>query len=178
MTERKTLFKWWWGWSVERLERWLEAKEAEGWNLERAGGMGVFFTFRRGEPRRVAYRVDYQTRAEADYTQLFEDTGWSLAGRGAGWYYWRQEYADAKPEIYTDVESLIGRNRRQMTLLAVLLAVQAPAMNTVMLRAQTPFISVVAALQLTMIALLAFAVLRFMMANRRLRKQGHPAPRS
>jgi hypothetical protein len=172
MSESKTRFKWWWGWKAHRIEQWLEAQEAAGWNLERAGGIGVFFTFRKGEPRRVAYRVDYQTEHDDDYIQLFEDAGWSLAGSGSGWYYWRQAYDNDKPEIYTDVESLIGRNRRQMRILAILLAIQIPVMNSVYSRADSPLGGALAVVHFSVMMGLAFAIFRFMQANRRLRARG------
>jgi len=171
MAKKKTVLKWWWGWNVAKIERWLESQEALGWNLVRAGGSGLLFTFVKGEPRQVAYRVDYQTKVEDDYAQIFEDAGWSLAGSGAGWYYWQQEFTQVKPEIYTDVESLIGRNRRQMRLLGILLTVQVITMNTVFSRAHDPFTGGLAVLQFTLIMLMVFAVFKFIMANRRLRSK-------
>lgn len=171
MDKERTSFKWWWGWNVERIEGWLEEKEAAGWNLERAGGMGVFFTFRKGTPRRVAYRVDYQPNVEDDYGQLFEDAGWTLVGTGAGWYYWQQEYEDTRPEIYTDVESLIGRNRRQMRLLGILLVIEIVIMNNVFSRAHGPFTGGLAIVLFSVIMLLVFGLFKFIMANRRLRSE-------
>jgi hypothetical protein len=169
MSNTRTRFRWWWGWKAESIEHWLEAQEADGWNLERAGGMGILFTFRRGERRRMAYRVDYQTDLRDDYVQLFEDAGWSLVGQGSGWYYWRQAYDDVKPEIYTDVESLISRNRRQMRILGILLAMQILLMNTVYSRADSPFTGILALIHFTVTAALGFAIFRFIQANRRLR---------
>jgi hypothetical protein len=171
MSGTTTRFKWWWGWKAERIEQWLEAQEADGWNLESAGGIGVFFTFRQGEKRRMAYRVDYQTDRSDDYVQLFEDSGWELAGQGSGWYYWRQPYADVKPEIYTDMESLIGRNRRQMRILAIVLAIQIPAMNSIYSRADSALTGGFALVHFAIMAALAFAIFRFIQANRRLRAE-------
>lgn len=171
MSATKTRFKWWWGWKTEELERWLEEQEAAGWNLDRAGGIGLFFTFRRVEPRRMAYRVDYQTELRDDYVQLFEDAGWELAGQGSGWYYWRQAYEDVKPEIYTDVESLIGRNRRQMRILGIILASQLPIMASVYSRADSPLSGGLALVHFSVMAALAFAIFRFIQANRHLRAE-------
>lgn len=171
MRERKRVFKWWWGWNVERLERWLEERESGGWHLASINGSGLVFTFERGEPRRIAYRIDYQTQPGEDYRLLFEDAGWALAGSGAGWYYWRMPHTGTRPEIFTDVESLIGRNRRQMRLLAVLLAVQIPTAVVLAGRDATPFVSAVAFIQLALVVVMGLALLRFLIANRALRSR-------
>lgn len=33
MSEVKRVIKWWWAWSHEMIENWLEDMEAQGWNL-------------------------------------------------------------------------------------------------------------------------------------------------
>ncbi len=171
MRERMRILKWWWGWNVERLERWIEDREAAGWRLVAISGSGLLFTFERGEPRRIAYRIDYQARPGDDYRLLFEDAGWALAGSGAGWYYWRMPYTGTRPEIFTDAESLIGRNRRQMALLSVVLAAQLPAALVLARQDATPFMSAVAGIQLALVVVMGLALLRFLLANRALRSR-------
>ncbi|MBN1880478.1 DUF2812 domain-containing protein [bacterium] len=166
--------KWWWGWNVEKIERWLEQRERDGWNLVDIGSLGVSFVFHQGIPRRVAYRVDYQNQVKEDYLQLFQDAGWSLIGKSCGWYFWKQEYTVDKPEIFTDVESLIDRNRRQIWLIALIGLIQWPGIHSEVTRLLDEsgfFISAMLGMQGLLSIVLAFALIRFLHANHRLRNQ-------
>jgi len=118
MNETKKVFKWWWGWNPEKIEKWLEEQELNGWNLEKTDDFGIRFWFRKGQSQKMAYRIDFQPKIREEYRQLFSDAGWQLVKRtNGGWYFWRQPYDEVKPEIFTDPESLIDRNRRLLPLL-------------------------------------------------------------
>ena len=173
MADVKSVFRWWLGWNVEKIERWLEAEESEGWNLSKVGAGGVWFTFTPGPARAVAYTVDYQTQVKPDYHQLLEDAGWALVGTVAGWHFWRASYAGARPEIYTDTESLIDRNKRQMWLLGLLLFVQLPSLNTTIRHAGSTLGNVLLSIQLLAVLALGSCLVRFVLANRKLRRRDH-----
>ncbi|MBN1438207.1 MAG: DUF2812 domain-containing protein [Anaerolineales bacterium] len=89
----------------------------EGWHLAEFGFPGGY-GFRKGEPKRYAYRMDFQTSAMKDreaYLQLFRDAGWEHVGHLSAWEYFRKEsHPGEEPEIFTDPESKIQKNRRVM----------------------------------------------------------------
>lgn len=128
--------KWWWGWEPEKVENWLEEMESQGWHLYNATGIGIRFHFVEGEPRKVRYCADYQNSVKPEYKSIFEDAGWQLVYSGFGWYIWRMEYQGERPEIYTDIESLIGRNNRLMTILGAAAALQVPLMTSIAARSE------------------------------------------
>ncbi len=173
MNESKKVFKWWWGWNPGKIETWLEAEELKGWNLTHINPLGLLFTFRKGEPRRIAYCIDYQSQDKADYRQLFHDAGWSLICMGMGWYYWGQAYSGEKPVLFSDNESLIDRNRRQIWLLSVISLVQLPGlMNILLVSAQRPkpFYRIAALFQGGVFLLLLLVLIKFLIANHRLKR--------
>lgn len=129
MTETKRAVKWWWGWEPEILENWLEQKEAEGWHLFNVNAQ-IVFNFVRTESKKVRYCADYQSKLDPEYKTIFQDAGWELVFSGAGWYLWRMEYTGERPEIYTDVDSLIGRNKRLMTMLGIIALAEVPIMTS------------------------------------------------
>lgn len=126
MNETKKVFKWWDGSQSENISAWLEDMEAQGWHLFRVSWNGLRFHFEKGASRKMSYCVDYQTKVDPNYVSIFEDTGWDKIYNGAGWYIWRQSYQDMKPEIFTDIDSMIDRNKRLIGVLAALTAAQIP----------------------------------------------------
>lgn len=113
MREVKTAWRVWWGWSPEKIENWLEEMAWEGWTLFQVDFASLRFKFSRGKAEKVRYCVDYQEKTDDDYMKLFKDDGWELAWSGAfGWHIWRKYYSGEKPDIYTDRQSLIDRNKR------------------------------------------------------------------
>jgi len=173
--KEKKVFRWWWGWNPEKIENWLEEEEQAGWHLNRISGTGLWFWFERGEKRSRAYCIDYQTGAGADYRQLCEDAGWTLVNEALGWYYWAQTYSGDKPRIFSDTESLIGRNRRQMWLLGVLVMGNLGSLRGIMAvlsGKETHWgIRVGHGFQTLVILLLLGLFIRFLLANRQLRRR-------
>jgi len=131
---QKTSFKWWWGWQPEVLEEWLEHQESAGWQLFHVDTAAIRFFFRKGEPRKVRYCVDYQTTISCEYRSIFEDAGWQLKYAGLGWYLWALPYENRRPDIFNDLSSLIERNRKLsnvMTFAVILMiATQLPLLAT------------------------------------------------
>jgi hypothetical protein len=90
----------------------------EGWHLVRGG---IRFTFRQGPPAEVRYRLDYRRgscAALAEFQSLCRDAGWEYVDRFLDWHYFRTA-SSAAPELYTDTESLIERDRRILGLLLI-----------------------------------------------------------
>ncbi|MCC3373776.1 DUF2812 domain-containing protein [Cohnella sp. REN36] len=176
MSERKHVKKWWFSWDSEKIERWLEEMEADGWQLTAVTGNAIRFDFERGEPRRMRYCVDYQTPGNRDYILLCQDAGWELLYDQKGWYVWRMPYTDARPDLYTDLDTLLDRNKRLVAVLATLLCAQVPIL--VALHGSLnrfPFVYVIYA---ALFAFLFFGISRLNAANKRLREQRGGLPRN
>lgn len=117
-------YKFFWADQDVEQEQWLREMARQGLHLT-----GVFitqWTFVKGEPADVVYRVDYSNKGrDSDYNRLLEDAGWECAATTAGWHYWRKRVVDGKaPEIFTDSASKIERFR---TVLAILIGVSMPS---------------------------------------------------
>lgn len=120
MSKQETATCWfgWWGWYTDKLEAWLETKALQGWHVTGADQAVMRFRFERGESRRVRYCADYQEKLDPHYLTLCQDAGWELVSMGYSWYIWRMEYAGARPEVISDLDSLLDRNVRLRRLLA------------------------------------------------------------
>lgn len=126
MSETKKIYKWWWPWQSESIESLLEGKAANGWVLKSIGGFLISFTFEKSEPSQVRYCIDYQEKETPDYLTLLEDAGWKLEKKGSGWYIWSMVYDGARPELYTDIDSLIHRSNAILGSMTVIFVTQIP----------------------------------------------------
>lgn len=126
MGNTKVVNKFWFGWDSEKIEAWLEQQAAEGWLLQKVGGQMTVFHFLHGEPAKMRCAVDYQDKDTPDYRQLLQDAGWSLVATYSGWFLWQQRYEIDRPQIYSDLDSLIRRNQRVLNALTASFAAQIP----------------------------------------------------
>jgi hypothetical protein len=119
-------FKWFWAWQDEKEEAWLGEMAKEGFHLESIPFPGTY-TFLEGEPINYVYRLDYQSLKAKDrdsYLQLFADAGWEHIGDMGGWVYFRHLVnGNEIPDIYSDLESKMGKYQRIMTYLIVFLPI-------------------------------------------------------
>lgn len=103
--------KFFWADQVAEQERWLREMAQQGLHLEKLNVLCVW-TFVRGEPADIVYRVDFNNQS-ADYVQLVEDAGWVRAASLAGWQYWRTAASNGRsPELFTDAKSKKARYER------------------------------------------------------------------
>jgi hypothetical protein len=114
-------FRWFWDDADHTMERWLQDMARQGLHLKRVSCIRTVFVFERGEPRDVAYRVDFLlSRKSPEYVQLFNDAGWEHVDESLGWQYWRAPMVDGRaPEIFTDVESQITKYKRLLYLFGI-----------------------------------------------------------
>lgn len=173
MSETKISFKWWWAWSPEKLENWLEDMESKGWQLFRIGGGAIIFHFKKGMPRKISYCVDYQSKVEPEYLNLFEDAGWKLVYSGMGWYIWSLKYEGAKPEIYTDIDSLIRRNKSIVKLILILIAVNIPNVTSVtrIVKSGGSSKTWLAISYMLIYGILFYGLIKFIIINRKLKER-------
>ncbi len=162
-------------WSDDKEEAWLQEMAQQGLHLTQPLFPCVY-TFVRGAPADVAYRLDYIQRMASQefevYLQVFRDAGWEYLGQMAGWQYFRKPVRpDEADEIFTDAESKI---RKYRLLLGWLIVVVAPYSLIVTTRLgdlpQTPFYDAVTAIQLGLLVLLVYGLVRIGLRIRRLRR--------
>ena len=124
MKETLKTFKWWWSWTPEVIEDYLEAMAMQGWQLAQVGfGMFVFH-FEKTEPKKIRYCVEFNPDVKGDYINLLGDDGWQLKGQTAGWLLWQKPYEDKRPELFTETEALIEKNHKLTKLLYAILSIQ------------------------------------------------------
>lgn len=121
-----TKFKWFWAWQDEKEEAWLSEMAAQGLHLESISLPG-YYHFSQGEPGNFVYRLDFQTmksKERESYLQLFQDAGWEHIGDMGGWVYFRHVVNGSEiPEIYSDLESKMGKYQRIMLYLVIFLPI-------------------------------------------------------
>ena len=113
-----TKFRFFWDDADHAIERWFEDMARQGLHLYRVSWLRCKFTFRRGAPAEMSYRLDFQVkRTSPDYLQLFADAGWEHVDSELGWQYWRAPAQGGRiPEIFTDTESRIRKYQRLLWL--------------------------------------------------------------
>jgi hypothetical protein len=175
MSETITRFKFFWADQDEQQETWLRAMAQQGLHLDANPirfSLG-FWTFRRGAPADVVYRVNYANdKNDGDFRQLLEDAGWTLAASAFGWQYWRTPaVGDKAPEIFTDAAS---RSRKFKQLLGVLAASAMPMLMWLLLtdkehvleQLSLPFLLMFGALILVYLLLVPYSILRLLLKLR------------
>jgi hypothetical protein len=96
------VFKFFWADQDVAQEQWLRAMAKQGLHLKSLNPLCVW-TFDKGEPADMAYRVDFPSTNDKHFDQLLEDAGWEKAAVLLGWHYWRKSVeAGVEPEIFTD----------------------------------------------------------------------------
>ncbi len=118
------IFKWWWAWEYEKIENWLESMEASGLRLVETRFDGVVFCFEKCKPAKARYCIDYQNRLTPEYVAIINDDCWKVYQVGFGWYILRKEYEDERPDLYTDFEGLIARNKSLLLMIAIGLVIE------------------------------------------------------
>lgn len=109
-------YKWFWADQDIEQEQWLRSMARQGLHLKQV--IAIRWTFVKGNPADVVYRVDYSDKGKnSDYNRLLEDAGWECAASSAGWHYWRKAVvAGNAPEIFTDNKSKMTRFGRVLAI--------------------------------------------------------------
>lgn len=107
-----------WMYSPDKLEKWLEGMEEQGYNLYRISKLGTTFFFRKASPRKVSYFADYQNNTSQDYFDNHQEAGWKLMYTSkvplSKWSIWAQAYGEGqqRPLLYTDRVQMVKHARR------------------------------------------------------------------
>jgi hypothetical protein len=113
-------FKWFWHDQDVEQEHWLRSMAQQGLHLKKLNVLQQW-TFEKGEPADIVYRVDFNTQsAKPEYRLLLEDAGWEQAMEHHGWQYWRTAAVDGRaPEIFTDAKNRNAKFTRLLGLIAI-----------------------------------------------------------
>ncbi len=136
------VFKFFWADQDEAQEIWLRDMASKGLHLK---SLNIFcrWTFEKGEPADVAYRVDFPGKQDVHFNQLLQDAGWESAVELAGWQYWRKPVeAGVAHEIFTDDASKVQKFK---TLLVTLFLLTLPLFLLLTSGNQERFLSQVSA---------------------------------
>ena len=105
MENRKTVRKFFWVWSFEKEEEWLNEMAMNGWVLESVGFCSYHFI--RCEPGEYSVRLEMHPYDEA-YVDFMEQTGAEYVGRMLLWVFFRKKTADGPFDLFSDIDSRIG----------------------------------------------------------------------
>ena len=144
-----TKFKFFWGDQDVEQEQWLREMALRGLHLKKLNLL-MMWTFVRGEPADMVYRVDFNIAKEKpEYRQLLEDAGWELAACLTGWQYWRTRAVNGRsPELFTDSLSKEAKLKRLMALIVVcsipsVILFISPTMRHALSTLSWPFLAVI-----------------------------------
>lgn len=174
MSKTVRIFKLFWAHEDEQQEAWLRAMAQQGLHLLKVNPF-CFWTFRRGEPADIVYRIDFPNASrDPGFRQLMEDAGWRLAAVTVGWYYWRIEAAGGKaPELFSDAAS---KARKLKARLGILVASSVPMFVTFVLfdmparvaDLSWPFMALVCGMLAVYLAIMPYTVARLVLRIREL----------
>ena len=105
MTEKKTMFKWFWVWEFEKEEDWLNEMAMNGWVLESVGFASYHFV--RCEPGEYNVRTEMRAFDES-YVSFMEETGAEYIGRMMMWIYFRKKTEDGPFDLFSDIDSRVS----------------------------------------------------------------------
>ena len=104
MENSKTIRKWFWVWSFEKEEDWLNEMALNGWVLESVGW--CTYHFMRCQPGEYSIRLEMHPYDEA-YLSFMEETGAEYVGRMIMWIYFRKKTKDGAFDLFSDIDSRI-----------------------------------------------------------------------
>ncbi len=104
MENRITIKKWFWVWSFEKEEDWLNEMAMNGWVLDSVSYCTYHFV--RSEPGEYSVRLEMHPYDEA-YLSFMRETGADYVGRMMMWIYFRKKTADGPFDLFSDIDSRI-----------------------------------------------------------------------
>ncbi len=117
MENRITIRKWFWVWSFEKEEDWLNEMAMNGWVLDSVSYCTYHFV--RCEPGEYSVRLEMHPYDEA-YLSFMRETGAEYVGRMMMWIYFRKKTADGPFDLFSDIDSRIRHLDRIGKVLAVI----------------------------------------------------------
>lgn len=117
MTERKTIYKWFWAWEFDKEERWLNIMAQSGWLLDKVSF--CIYHFIACTPGEYAVRLEMHSYDEA-YIRFMKETGAEYIGRVFLWVFFRKKVLDGSFDIFSDMDSKIAHLDKIGRLLTII----------------------------------------------------------
>ena len=117
MTERKTIYKWFFVWDFDKEEQWLNEMALAGWALVSVGYCR--YTFEASEPGEYTVRLEMHGY-DPQYVDFMSDSGAEYVGRVLQWLYFRKKAADGPFDIFSDIDSRIEHLQKIARVLMII----------------------------------------------------------
>jgi hypothetical protein len=82
---RKTVFRPFWSYDVQKTERWLSEMAGQGWRLQAVNPALRAFRFEQSEPQKLGYRILSLFVKKNQYLPLLVHQGWGIAFSNRNW---------------------------------------------------------------------------------------------
>ena len=130
MSERKTIYKWFFVWDFDKEEQWLNEMALAGWVLDSVGWCR--YTFRACEPGEYTVRLEMRGY-DPQYVDFMSESGAEYVGRVIQWQYFRKRAADGPFDIFSDIDSRVSHLDRvaRMLLFICIANLLIGSMNTI-----------------------------------------------
>lgn len=117
---KKVVHKWFWAWSFEKEEKWLNEMAAKGLVLSSVGFCK--YVFEDSLPDTYSVRLELlenaPTHPESEkYIRFLEETGAEHVGNYMRWTYFRKKTSDGAFDLFSDIPSRIKHLNRILALL-------------------------------------------------------------
>lgn len=120
---KKIIYRWYWAWSFDKEEKWLNEMAAKGLCLDSVSFCR--YVFKDCEPGEYNIRLQFlkhwprHPESEA-YVSFIEETGAEHIGSVTRWVYFRKKTKDGSFELFSDTATRIRHLQRLQSLCAVL----------------------------------------------------------
>jgi|SRR5665648_27577 len=105
-----------WIYAPDKVEKWLEEMELEGYNLTEISWLGNAFHFIKGETRTIKYCLDYQYLANDSYFEIHKSNRWEMMFTSQSFVMkytlWRKKYTYKRPQLYSDKSQILKHARK------------------------------------------------------------------
>ncbi len=106
----KTDIKPLWSYDVQKTEQWLSDKAKAGYHLKELHRFKRGFTFEKGNPKEVTYRIGYDKIKTAALSNTMRNDGWEKVTQSGKWYVVANERPQTEVTTSTSRDAIIKRN--------------------------------------------------------------------
>ncbi|MCM3618397.1 DUF2812 domain-containing protein [Sutcliffiella horikoshii] len=107
----KTDIKPLWSYDVQKTEQWLSDKAKAGYHLKELHRFKRGFTFEKGNPKEVTFRIGYDKIKTATLSNTMRNDGWEKVTQSGKWYVIANERPQAEVTTSTSRDAIIKRKR-------------------------------------------------------------------
>ncbi|MGD6993817.1 DUF2812 domain-containing protein [Sutcliffiella horikoshii] len=99
-----------WSYDVQKTEQWLTDQAKVGYHLKELHRFKRGFTFEKGNPKDVTYRIGYDKIKPATLSNTMRNDGWEKVTQSGKWYIIANERPQAEVNTSTSRDAIIMRN--------------------------------------------------------------------